>query len=610
MEDSLDPIAAANVDTAKLCQMFEDSEQATYPARQLAERDRDYFDGKQISAEERAALRKRKQPEVVINVIKEKIDYLVGYELQQRIDPKAYPRTPRHEQEAFAASDALRFVTENEDYDKKRSQVWRNLLIEGAGGIGVSVEPRGDTLEIAIRRYAWDRLFFDPHSVEPDFSDAKYLGTVVWMDHDDALAMYPDGEEALEATYSSFSHSHTYDDTPKHAVWADKSRKRIRIAQLWLKRDETWYFFEYTKGGILNSGVSPYVNDKGESDCELIFQSAYVDRDGNRYGMVRQMISLSDELNKRRSKALHLLNTAQVKAKRGAVDDIEKARREVARPDGFVEVNGDINDFQFNTRTDLAAGHVQMMQQTMNDFDRIGPNATMMGEKAGGSAAASGKAIIASQQGGAMAIGSLMDGLRHMDIRVFRAVWARIRQFWTEERWIRVTDDERNVKWIGMNVDPMQLQMIQAQNPQAMESIAGTVGQVAELDVDIIIDEAPDTVTPQLEQWEAIMRIAESGKVPIPPDVLIEAAPNLKNKDRILEGMSKPDPAAQAAQQMQMRNANAEVAETEASARLKDAQAAKAMQEANLAPIELMQDAAADPGLIADPAQQFQGQPF
>ncbi|MCZ9335754.1 hypothetical protein, partial [Klebsiella pneumoniae] len=73
--------------------------------------------------------------------------------------------------------------------------------------------------------------------------------------------------------------------------------------------------------------------------------------------------------------------------------------------------------------------------------------------------AASGKAIIASQQGGAMEIAPIMDALRDLDIRVYRKVWYRIRQFWTAEKWVRVTDDERNIKWLGLNVDPQRLEM-------------------------------------------------------------------------------------------------------------------------------------------------------
>ena len=42
-----------------------------------------------------------------------------------------------------------------------------------------------------------------------------------------------------------------------------------------------------------------------------IMASAHTDRENNRYGMVRDLISEQDEINKRRSKALHLLSVKQ-----------------------------------------------------------------------------------------------------------------------------------------------------------------------------------------------------------------------------------------------------------------------------------------------------------
>ena len=82
------------LDVGDLCRMFEESDDATYEARQLAERDRDYYDNKQWTSARPRELKKRGQPTVTDNIIKTKIDYLDGVEKQQRIDPKAFPRTP------------------------------------------------------------------------------------------------------------------------------------------------------------------------------------------------------------------------------------------------------------------------------------------------------------------------------------------------------------------------------------------------------------------------------------------------------------------------------------------------------------------------------------
>jgi hypothetical protein len=332
----------ARLDVADLCRMFEESESASATARKDAERDRDYVDGKQLSAGELAELERRNQPPVIDNRIKTKIDYLVGLEKQQRVKPKAFPRTPRHQDDADAATESLRYVIEAEDYEAKRSAVWRNMLVEGVGGFRIFAQasrataPRdaisppaaGEvTYDICLQRIAWDRLFFDPHAAEADFSDAAFLGIVTWMDFDDALSMYPDAKDALETTLAG-APSDTYDDKPKFSHWADGKRRRVRICQIWVRRADDWHFAEFTRGGILKAGPSPYRNDKGESDCELILQSAYVDRDNNRYGLVREMVSLQDEVNKRRSKALHLLNTAQVVYETGAVANIETFREE------------------------------------------------------------------------------------------------------------------------------------------------------------------------------------------------------------------------------------------------------------------------------------------
>lgn len=577
-----------------LCRMFEESEDATYTARKEAERDRDYVDNRQLTDEELATLRKRGQPPVIDNRIKTKIDYLVGLEKQQGVMPKAMPRTPVHEGDADAATEALRYVADEQDFASKRSAVWRNMLVEGSGGIGVSVEEAVDYqgqpgIVVKLRKIAWDRMFVDPHSSELDYEDAGYKGLVTWMDYDDALAMYPDGKDILDSTLSN-SPSDTYDDKPKFSHWADKKRKRVRICQVWIKRDGEWYFAEYTKGGILKAGPSPHKTDKGESDDELVFQSAYADRDNNRYGLVREMITLQDEINKRRSKGLHLLNTSQVIYEDGSVDDINEFHRQSVRPDGKMKVApGALADkrVQFNTREDLAAAHFQLLQEAKNAIDLKGPNATQMGDKAQGSTSASGKAIIASQQGGMIQIGDLMDGLRHLDKRVFRKIWYRIRQYWTAEKWIRVTDDEENIKWLGVNVDPMQVQMLAQQNPQAAQKIAGAVGNLAELDCDIIIDDAPDSLTPQLEQFQALVELKKfDAQNEIPFRSIVAAMPNLKDKQNFLKAMDKAQEGRgqqqQANQQLQQRGAMAEVAETEAGAKLKEAQTVKTLAEAGM----------------------------
>jgi hypothetical protein len=74
------------------------------------------------------------------------------------------------------------------------------------------------------------------------------------------------------------------------------------------------------------------------------------------------------------------------------------------------------------------------------------------------------------------------------------------------------------------------------------------------LDCDIIIDEAPDSVTPALEQWQALIELEKARPGTIPTDVLIKSAPNLKDKAELLKGIKEsqqnqgPPPEVQIAQ--------------------------------------------------------------
>jgi len=589
-------------DLARYVQYFEEAEESTTDERTLSERDRDYYDNKQLTSAEKAALAKRGQPAIVINRIKRKIDFLRGVEQQQRTDPKAFPRNPQDEDSAHAATDALRFVADQSRYDTVRSSVWENLLIEGLAGAEVVVEMKRDQPEIVIRQLPWDRIFRDPHAREANCSDGNYLGMVLWMDWDDARRKWPDAADDLDAMVYH-STSGTYEDRPNDRMWCDAKRKRVRIVQLWEKQAEGWHWCTFTRGVKLEGGPSPYVGEDGQPECPIVLTSAYIDRGNARYGVVREMIGPQDEINKRRSKALHLLTMRQVIADKGAVDDTRSARAELAKPDGYLEVAPN-KRFEIQQTSDLAAGQFQLLQHATAEIDNMGPNASMEGKSP---ASQSGRAIQAQQQGGYIELGPMLDRLRQFNIAIYKAVWARIRQFWTEERWIRVTDDERNIRFVGLNkpitageqfaeqlqsqgLPPEQIQMeLQAmQGDPRLQQVVGVENNVAEMDVDIIVDDAPDTVTIQHEQFEMIVQLVQAG-VPIPPDTLVEMS-QLRNKDAILEKMRGGGQDPQAAQAQAEQQAKAQQlldAEQVAKVRLLEAQAGKAEAEAQARIIEV-----------------------
>lgn len=476
-------------------QMFEESEQATQTAREKAERDRDYYDGKQWTEDEAVILRKRGQPVIALNVIRSRINYHLGMEKKQRRDPKAFAKGPQDMETAEVATDALRYAMDRTGYHTERSAVWENIKIEGLGALECSLKPRSDgNYDVEWKRIPWDRFFADPHSARPDFSDARFLGQVQWMDEDEVLAEYPDSEEAISRSMASASTSTlgtTYEDRPRWQLWADPKRRRLRVVQLWHKIGKDWHFCEYVQGGILSSGPSPYVDDDGDTLCGIVAESCYVDRENNRYGEVRDLVDPQDEVNKRRSKALHAVNTNLVITEHGAIPDgeVEKARREANRPDGFIVVAPG-RRFEIDRNTEMAAGQAELLNQAQQHIASTGPNMALLGK---GTESQSGRAIQAQQQGGLIELGDGLDVLRRLDLRVFQLTWFAIKRYWQAEMWIRITDDENAPTYVGLN------QVVQGPMGYQMQNAIG------EMHVDIEIEDVPDMQSLEGETYQATM---------------------------------------------------------------------------------------------------------
>lgn len=556
-ETAADEKAEFSVD--KLVNQFEDAFDNTQTERQDAELARDYYDGYQLSDEELTALQKRGQPPVISNRIGPKIDSLLGYERKMRTQPKAYPRTPQHEEDADSVTDAIRYVCENNRFDEIRSGAAENLFIEGIGAATVTVEEVDRKFEVRIRQVPWDRFYRDPHSRDRNFRDASFMGVVLWMDEDDAKQKFPGKDDVIESCYSeNESLGNTFDDRPK-VEWGDRKRHRVRVLQHRFKHDGRWHTCVMCRAGFLRDPqVSPYVDEHGEPVCDLVAVSAYVDRENRRYGVVKRHISPQDEINKRRSKALHLLTAQTIIAEKGAVESVKRARAEAAKPDGYIEVNPNMR-FEFDKKMDLVSGQFQLLQESKNEIDSSGVNPALGGD----AQAPSGRAQEMLIQGGLAEMEKVFDGFKHWSWEIYRQVWYRIRQYWKDERWIRVTDDERNLRWVALNKPVTAGEAIIEQakaegqppppiNPAdpRMSQVVMTRNHLPTLDVDVILEDGPDSITIQAEQFEQLVKLKQSDPSAIPTKAIIEAS-SLRNKEQILEYIDSHGIPPQVQQQMQ-----------------------------------------------------------
>ena len=254
---------AKGLEHDQLKRWFSDSEDASFDSRALSEKDRDYLDGNQLTSAEIAELKSRGQPVVVMNRIRSKVNWMRGLEMQRRTDPKGFARQGTDQQGADAMTDAMRFVVENTRFPATRSKVWDNMLIEGFGGAEVIHTVKRGKVEVAINHYHWDRLFYDPHSREMDFSDVRYKGIVVWRDVDELKLKFPKaGLEEMVGDDSSLSDTH--DDKPRN-VLVSQDRKRVRLLLMWYRPEGERWWAQFTGSYSLSEGRSPSLDDDGET---------------------------------------------------------------------------------------------------------------------------------------------------------------------------------------------------------------------------------------------------------------------------------------------------------------------------------------------------------
>jgi len=535
---------------------------------------RRYYHGDQWTAAERQKLADRNQPEVTYNRVKKKIQLTVGVVEKLRGDPKAFPRRPAPPAEwgATLATEALRYAL-GWDWSDTATESGRQGAIGGISGVEL-VPERGDhgDAEVGLELVDQRDFFYDPNSGKADFGDASYMGKTRWVDLEVAQETWPEHADELETNLPNSAALPYAREDDRRLRWWDSGQKRVRIVDHWYLRGSTWYYCIYAGEIMLEQGLSPFVDEKGKSICKFLMWSADVDGDNDRYGLFRDLKSPQDEINHRRSKSLHLLNSRRVIAERGAVDDVEIARRELARPDGFIEKNkGYELDFDDITRTD-AKGNLELLAEAKAEIDTYGPNPALASVQVD---PASARAMELLYAAGIAEIGTFIANFRRWKLRVYRALWCAIQTFWTGERWIRVTDDQ-NVQQL-VQVNGWQ------RDPQTGFPVA--INNVAALDVDIQIAQAEQTINTMAAVFEDLIGMAKTG-TNIPPELIIElSALPYDVKARAMQHLlqSKQDPKDQAAIQLKFQQEAAKTQEIAAHGEYWKAQALKAMAEAGAA---------------------------
>lgn len=537
---------------------------------------RDYYDGYQYTSKQLEEFKRRKQIPVVFNKICQKINSIIGLHEQRSTDMKAFPvNRGDDEKAAQALSEALSYVEDNNNFDMLNVKMFEQLMIEGIAIAEIDTTERKKKEEITIERVPYNEFYFDPNSREADFCDVDFIGRAAWMSKEKIAQKFPDFDLKKLSSTDSFNY---YDE---NNIWFmnNEGTMRYRVVKHFFMNNGQWHVIYFSGDNILRPAeVSPYLDDAGDPMHNLVAYSAYIDRFGRRYGEVRKFIDRQNEINQRRSKYLHLLSDKRVIASRdaGISNDIRNIQRELSKPDGIIMVNGNVNEsFKELSNIDMGNGQLQMYLDAKSDMDSTSINASLTGSNI----EASGKAIAKLQAAAIMEVTGLLKGNVYFKQAIFEKVFAFIKNTWTKEKWVRVTDNEDNVKWVGFNY-PVTLQETlesiinnpdvderaraeaakiyterMANNDPMLSQVVEVKNKINELNVDIKIRETSEYINSQQEQMELIMQFAMSSQDMDITDI-IELS-SLKNKEQIIEKINQRRANA-SEQQKQMVQAQAD----------------------------------------------------
>jgi hypothetical protein len=368
--------------------------------------------------------------------------------------PRRRGKIPKSEAGAEIANQSIRYVLDASQF--KNSLNYWTLLQTGIDGIGgvQSVLIKGDKgdPDLSLEWVIGDEYFYDPRSYRIDFKDVRYEGVAKWMDLDAAAEMFPGKRELLEGLFQGDSDLTTNSD--REIKWLISTTRRIRMVEHWYKHKGRWCWAFYVSNVLLDQGVSPFVDERGNSESSFDMMGPFVDQDGDRYSFCRNFKGPQDALNQGKSKTLALANSRRIIAEKGAVDDVEIARREAARHDGYIETNPQKAFKVDDTHPDIAT-FTSFTDDAKAELDGFA-NANIAA-LSGSLGNLSGKAIELLRQPGMAELGPFVLAHRMWRLNVYRKIWNAVQRHWKAERWLRVNDDQKLAQFIqlnGVDLDP------------------------------------------------------------------------------------------------------------------------------------------------------------
>tara|TARA_R110002073_G_scaffold61970_1_gene155823 strand:+ start:192 stop:2309 length:2118 start_codon:yes stop_codon:yes gene_type:complete len=564
----------------------------------------EYYQGDQWDLDDQAALEAEGRPALTINTILPTINTILGEQSSRRADVKFKPRRGGSDDVAHTLTKLYMQIADSNKLDWVEQQVFSDgLIMDGRGYFDVRMD-FSDHVEGEIRITAKDPLdiLIDPDAKDADPKTWNEVFESKWMTLDEIEELYGKdksnqllfvaengmsfGPDSVEYQETRFGDTETNDDYFGAGVPGDEEYRNVKalrvIERQHKKLTRAAFFVDRTTGDQRECpsqwGEAKCKKFAKKYDMELITKvirrvrwtvtcdqvvlhddwSPYNDftivpffcyfRRGRPFGVIRNLLSPQEQLNKIASQELHIVNTTansgwMVEA--GSLvgmtaDDLEEHGAETGL---VLEYARGTNPPQKISANQIPTGLDRIGQKAQANIQSIsGINDSMLGTD---SAEVSGVAIQAKQNRGAIMIQVPLDNLRKTRQYLAEKILNLVQTFYTEERVIQVTNEE----------DPMQPRepmMLNASTPEGDIINNLTIGEY-----DVIVSSAPARDSFDETQFAEALSLRQAG-VAIPDDAIIQYSHLLRKEElakriRVMTGQEPPSPEqAQVMQQQQM----------------------------------------------------------
>ncbi len=598
----------SKVDAKKVFSWYQEARDKSASWRQQAAVDCGYYDNEQWTTEEKDALAARGQAAIVINRIKPTIDLVLGTETRSKVEFKAAPRTEQHVKDAEIITETMKHGMDANQAEFLCSSAFENQVKAGWGFLELSKNdnPFGDPVKISFVPRC--DLLWDPYAKEYDLQDAKYIIRRKWMDLEEAIALFPEHEDVLRQAVTDEQqevgkiqpYQGTEDQPDRVGViswdnpeigstdWLDTERQRVMLIECWYKVPAEIFvisnevtgdvdefdpqkhlddlmmpgskvFKARTRKVRLQITAGPNTLDDSQSQYQtggnggqlypfIPFWGYRTDKDGSPYGIIRQLRDSQDEINKRRSKAIHLLNSRKIIAESDSLDlkenDWYKVKEEAGKPDGQILLKPGFGQsgkrFEIESGAALADAQYRFEEEAKGEISQIaGVPEEMLGQETN---AKSGKAIIARQVQGTTMLGKLFDNYRRSRQLLGQMLFAFIQQFYSQSMTLRITDKQGGWEFQEINKLVSDGQQVFIQN------------DISKAKCDIVIDEQVYHSTIRQALMEQMTAMVGS----LPPDIglmlldMVVSYSDLPQKDEMVQRIQQIQKMMMGQQQQQM----------------------------------------------------------